>query len=73
MANTSAGNHNLGARSIKQFCFPRPSLTEQEEIVGVVDAAEDSIEAAQEEITTLDGLKRALLQNLLIGRVRVRR
>jgi len=29
MANTSAGNHNLGARSIKRFCFPRPAPTEQ--------------------------------------------
>lgn len=72
MANTSAGNHNLGARSIKQFCFPRPTPEEQEEIVGLVDSAEDAIEAAQGEIASLRRLKQALLQNLLTGRVRVR-
>jgi type I restriction enzyme S subunit len=71
-ANTSAGNHNLGSRSIKQFCFPRPSPDEQEEIVGVVDAAEDSIEAAQTEVASLERMKTSLLQNLLTGRVRVR-
>jgi len=72
MANTAAGNHNLGSRSIKQFRFPTPSPDEQAEIVGLVDAAEDTVEAAQSEITTLENLKRALLQNLLTGRVRVR-
>ncbi len=72
MANTSAGNHNLGSRSIKQFDFPRPTSDEQSEIVVLVDAAEDSIEAVQNEISALDRLKRSLLQNLLTGRVRVR-
>jgi restriction endonuclease S subunit len=72
MANTSAGNHNLGSRAIKQFIFPRPSTDEQAEIVGLIDAAEDSIEAVQEEITALQRLKRSLLQNLLTGKVRVK-
>ncbi|MGH9697841.1 MAG: restriction endonuclease subunit S [Candidatus Acidiferrales bacterium] len=72
MANTSAGNHNLGARSIKQFCFPCPSPKEQEEIVGLVDSAEDAIESAQLQIASLRRLKQALLHNLLTGRMRVR-
>ena len=72
MANTSAGNHNLGSRSIKQFLFPRPSPDEQREIVCLVDAAEDSIEAAQSEVTALARLMRSLLQHLITGRVRVR-
>ena len=71
MANTSAGNHNLGSRAIKRFCFPRPSREEQKEIVGLVDAAEDSVEALQTEIAALVRLKRSLLQNLLTGKVRV--
>ena len=49
MANTSAGNHNLGARSIRQFCLPRPCPDEQRDIVALVDAAEDAIEAAEAE------------------------
>jgi type I restriction enzyme S subunit len=72
MANTSAGNHNLGSRAIKQFIFPRPSPDEQTEIVGLVDAAEDSIEAVLDELATLERLKRSLLQNLLTGKVRVK-
>lgn len=72
MANTSAGNHNLGSRSIKQFLLPRPSPDEQGEIVALVDAAEDSIEAVQQEIVAIQRLKRSLLQNLLTGKVRVK-
>lgn len=72
MANTSAGNHNLGSRAIKQFLFPRPSTAEQADIVELVDSAEDAIESAQEELVALERLKRSLLQNLLTGRVRVR-
>lgn len=72
MANTSAGNHNLGSRSIKQFWLPRPSPEEQMEIVQLVDASEDAIETAATEVTMLNRLKRSLLQNLLTGKVRVR-
>jgi type I restriction enzyme S subunit len=72
MANTSAGNHNLGSRAIKQFVLPRPETDEQEQIVGLVDSAEDAIEAVQHEIDTLNRLKRSLLQNLLTGRIRIR-
>lgn len=71
MANTSAGNHNLGARSIKQFFLPRPSPTEQTKIVETVDAAEDTIEAADAEIKSLERFKRSLLQNLLSGHIRI--
>jgi restriction endonuclease S subunit len=72
MANTSAGNHNLGSRSIRQFVFPRPEKDEQDEIVSMIDASEDSVEAVRKEIDALGRLKRSLLQNLLTGRVRVR-
>jgi type I restriction enzyme S subunit len=72
MANTSAGNHNLGSRSIKQFVFPRPNPEEQEEIVRIIDSVEDTIESSQSQIASVERLRRSLLQNLLTGRVRVR-
>ena len=72
MANTSAGNHNLGARSIRQFCLPRPSPEEQDEIVALVDAAEDAIESAEAERSCLEQLRVAMLQGLLTGQSRVR-
>jgi type I restriction enzyme S subunit len=71
MANTSAGNYNLGARAIRQFCLPRPSPTEQADIVEAADGAEDAIEAVEREIEFLERFKRSLLQNLFTGRVRV--
>ncbi len=72
MANTSAGNHNLGSRAIRQFLLPRPSPDEQETIVDLLDSAEDSIDAVLREIYALQRLKRSLLQNLLTGKVRVK-
>jgi type I restriction enzyme S subunit len=72
MANTSAGNHNLGARSIKQFCIPRPSPDEQDDIVTLIDAAEDAIEAAETERSFMERLTVSMLQSLFTGRVRVR-
>ena len=71
-ANASAGNDTRGARSIRQFYIPRPHRDEQSEIVALVDAAEDAVEAAQAELAQLELLKRALLQNMLSGRYRVR-
>lgn len=72
MANTSAGNHNLGARSIRHFCIPRPGMQEQNEIVDLVDAAQDSIENAEAEVKSLIQLSRAIASNLLTGKLRVR-
>jgi type I restriction enzyme S subunit len=72
MANTSAGNHNLGARSIKSFCIPLPNLQEQAEIVDVLDAAENAIESAESELQQLEILRTSMLQNLMTGRYRVR-
>lgn len=72
MANTSAGNHNIGTRSLRQFWIPRPDLNEQQEIVGLINAAEDNIEAIEREMEALRRLKRSLLQALLTGKVRVK-
>lgn len=72
MANTSAGNHNLGARSIRQFCIPRPATQEQNEIVDLIDAAQDSIENAEVQVESLVQLRRTIGSNLLTGKLRVR-
>jgi len=73
MSNTSAGNHNLGARSLKRFLLPRPDIKEQEEIVDVLDHCEDELDAISNKISALVRLKKSLLQNLLTGKVRVNR
>ena len=71
MANTSAGNHNLGARSLRQFWIPRPDPDEQDEIVDILHRCEDTIDALEDKATALLRLKKSLLQNLLTGRVHV--
>ena len=71
MANTSAGNHNLGARSLRQFWIPRPDPDEQDEIVTILHRCEDAIDALQDKVEALLRLKKSLLQNLLTGKVRV--
>lgn len=70
-ANTSAGNNNIGARAIKHFRLPRPPINEQEEIVGLMDALEERIDAQAEKVKATQELKRSLLQNLLTGKIRL--
>lgn len=71
-ANTSAGNHNLGIRAIKQFWIPRPEKDEQKEIVGLLDSVEDLLDSLSVELEKIQCLKTSLLQNLLTGKVRVK-
>lgn len=70
-ANTSAGNNNIGARAIKQFRLPRPPIEEQEQIVGLLDTLEKQIDAQTAKVSAALELKRALLQNLLTGKIRI--
>jgi type I restriction enzyme S subunit len=72
MANTSAGNHNLGARSLRQFWIPRPGEKEQTEIVETLDAVEDLLDSLETELEKAKRLKTSLLQHLLTGKVRIK-
>jgi type I restriction enzyme S subunit len=71
LANTSAGNYNLGSRSVKRILIPLPDLDEQAAIVERVAAAERLHEALVAKVSAALGVKASLLQNLLTGRVRV--
>lgn len=73
MANTSAGNYNIGARSLRQFTIPNPDIDEQEETVKILHACEDNIDANVEKLNSLANLKKSLLQNLLTGKVRLKK
>jgi len=53
VANTSAGNNNIGARAIKQFRFPRPPLEEQKQIVELLDGIENQINAQTKVVNAL--------------------
>lgn len=71
VANTSAGNNNIGARAIKQFRFPRPPLVEQERVVTLLDGIENQINAQSAKAIAAVEVKCALLQNLLTGKIRI--
>jgi type I restriction enzyme, S subunit len=72
LANTSAGNFNLGARSLSKFILPLPSPEEQDEIVSAINAADDLVLSLQDEARLARRLKQSLLQNLLTGKTRLR-
>jgi type I restriction enzyme S subunit len=71
VANTSAGNNNIGARAIKQFRFPRPPLSEQEQVVALLDGIESRINAQTAKVRAAMEIKCSLLQNLLTGKIRI--
>lgn len=71
VANTSAGNHNLGARALKRMLIPLPPTEEQARIIARIAAVERLGEAIRQRISAGETLQRSLLQNLLTGRIRV--
>ncbi len=71
VANTSAGNNNIGARAIKQFKLPRPPVPEQEQIVDLLNGVETEINALVAKVEALQQVKKSLLQNLLTGKIRL--
>jgi type I restriction enzyme S subunit len=72
LANTSAGNFNLGARALGRFLIPLPTPEEQDAIVEALDAADDLILRLQEQLRAAQRAKQSLLQNLLTGRIRLK-
>jgi len=71
VANTSAGNNNIGARAIRQFRLPRPPISEQETIIDLLNGVESQINALSEKATALEQVKKSLLQHLLTGKIRI--
>lgn len=71
VANTSAGNNNIGARAIRQFRLPRPPINEQEQMIELLNGVETQINAYSKKITAFQQVKKSLLQNLLTGKIRI--
>ncbi len=71
LANTSAGNFNLGARSLGKFLIPLPTPEEQDEIIEAINGADDLVIDLQKQLTAARRVKQSLLQNLLTGKIRL--
>jgi type I restriction enzyme S subunit len=69
-AESGSGLWMMSKRDICRELFACPPKTEQEDIVALLDRTEDQINAQARKVRALMNVKRALLQNLLTGKVR---
>jgi len=59
-------------KSLENLKVPLPPLEEQKRIANILSMIDSGIEAVDRAIAKLEGMKRALLNELLTGRIRVR-
>ena len=70
--SASDGKFNLNTAAIESLLLPLPpTLSEQREIVAVLDAIERKIDLHQRKRTVLEELFKALLRKLMTGEIRV--
>lgn len=70
---TSAGNNNINANSIRLLKLPVPSSKSgQASLVELASGCRAQVDALTEKAAALEQLKKALMHDLLTGRVRVR-
>jgi type I restriction enzyme S subunit len=71
-AVSGSGLWKIGLREIRRHEFALPPDDEQAEIVAILGACDNTVEACEVEQEAALRLKRSLLQNLLTGRIRIR-
>lgn len=62
---------NLHLEEIRKLIVPIPSLNEQEKIAEILSAVDDQIESYEKEKEKYTEFKKGLMQQLLMGRIRV--
>ena len=70
-AKTGSGLWKIGQRDIKHHLVPVPPKPQQRSMVMVLDAAESAASEIRDRTVQLERLRRALLHDLLTGRVRL--
>ena len=68
---TGASYPAVTDRMVKQQTVPMPSKSEQREIVAVLDAIDRKIDLHRRKLAVLEKLFKALLHNLITGKIRV--
>jgi len=63
---------NLSGTSLKTLKIPKPSIEEQHKIVSVIESINKRISISNKKLATNVQLKKALMQDLLTGKVRVK-
>lgn len=67
-----SSNVNINAQNIKGLLIPLPSLPEQEKIVAQISSLDATLIANTKKMNALQSTKKALMQDLLTGKVRVK-
>jgi type I restriction enzyme S subunit len=70
-AKTSSGLHSINSRLIASLQIPLPTLAEQRTIAEALHACDEKIAALEREAAAHDELFKALLEQLMTGRLRV--
>lgn len=69
LASRGVSQSNINATKLSQFLIPLASLSEQNQISDILNASDRKIQALEKEISTLDELLRAMLEELMTGRL----
>lgn len=70
-ASRAVGQANINASKLRTVLFPLPTLDEQQEIVGFLDAIDITIDLHRRKRAVLNDLFSALLHKLMTGEIRV--
>lgn len=68
-SKTSSGLHTINSRIVSNLHIPLPPPDEQGTVVRVMQACDDKLTALEREISILDELFRAMLEELMTGRL----
>ncbi|WP_189524951.1 restriction endonuclease subunit S [Nostoc sp. 'Peltigera membranacea cyanobiont' 232] len=68
-SNAADGKFNINTQTIKAVLVPIPSIDEQHEIIGTLQACDRKIQALEKELTLIDELFHAMLEQLMTGKI----
>jgi type I restriction enzyme, S subunit len=71
ICNTSSGLNTINRRNLRNLLIQFPEVTEQKDILDILDAGDRSVIACEQKLISLQQLKKSLLQNLLTGKIRI--
>ena len=67
---TATGQQNLSPRDILKLPFNKPPLPEQKMIAAILSKVDEAISAVEDSIKAAEKVKKALMQNLLTGKLK---
>ncbi|HEY7348123.1 MAG TPA: restriction endonuclease subunit S [Ktedonobacterales bacterium] len=70
-SNAADGKFNINTQTIKGVIVPLPTISEQQEIVDALNACDTKIAALEQEAMLIGELFRALLEELMTGRLSI--